>query len=655
MVSMPKRTSVAGALLLILAAVPVRAEVSRVEILTRQDVLGGRAFGSTGPYERIVGRLHLTVDPAHPRNRLVVDIDRAPVNAAGRVAFTADLTILRPRDATRGNGIALVDIPNRGRKVALSAFNRAAGTGDLTTEAEAGDGFLFEQGYTIVWIGWEFDVAGRGDAMRVDVPIARGTTGTVHATLTPNARTAELTANDLAAYPPTAAASTARRLSRRDSRASEAVPIPLDRWRLDGNIVSLDGGFDAGAVYELSYPAADSPVAGLGFVAVRDTAAWLKYSADAVAPARYALAFGLSQSGRFLRDFLYQGFNADERDRLVFDAVMPHIAGASRIDLNRRWATPVSQGQFSETSFPFADAALRDPVTGVTEGALENPRARAHQPKVFYTNTGVEYWGGARSAALIHTTPDGSADLTLPANVRVYFLTGTQHGPSRFPPSIGTGQQLGNPNDYWWTMRGLLVAMQRWIVDDAEPPPSRHPRLDDGTLVRSTAVAFPDLPSVASPRGIVAGQRAANALVAKQGGPGTPLPLLVPQVDGDGNERAGIRQPDITVPLGTYTGWNFRNPRIGSPRETFPLLGSYVPLPATRAAGARAGDPRASVDERYPTRARYLALVEEAAAALAEDRYLRAADLPLILGQAGEHWDWLASRDGADVSAGLAR
>ena len=628
----------------VLAPALVRAEVTRVEIATRRDVLGGRAFGSTGAYEHIVGRLFFAVDPSHPRNRIIVDLDKAPRSADGRVEFSADLEILRPREPGRGNGIALIDVANRGNKTVLRSFNRASGAADPASESAYGDGFLLRQGFTIIWVGWEFDVVARPGAVRINVPSAAGTTGTVRATFVPNAKDAELTVGDLAGYLPADPMSADNTLSVRESRDASAVTIPRERWRLNGNVVTLDGGFVPGRSYELAYTATNAPVGGLGFAAFRDTAAWVKHAPGAPASAKHAFAFGSSQSGRFLRNFLYLGFNADEHNRQVFDAVLAHIAGASRIDLNRRWATPTSLGSFAATSFPFADVSQRDPVSGVEDGSLDNSRARDHQPKVFYTNTGVEYWGGARSAALIHTVPDASKDLNLPDNVRVYFFAGTQHGPSVFPPMVTAGQQQDNPTDYWWGMRALLIAMERWVLQGTPPPASRHPQLHDGTLVRGTVVAFPVVPGVSSPRKILSGARVANPLLAGEGAPGTALPLLVPQVDRDGNERAGIRLPEVAVPLATYTGWNFRNVAIGAPDQLFPLLGSYVPFARTKAERERARDPRLSIAERYPTRERYLEQVQETATALARDGYLLTDDLPAIVRRAGDHWDLLARR-----------
>jgi hypothetical protein len=640
------------ALLSLLTIVPAlaAAEVTRVEITSRRDVLGGRPFGSTGPYELVAGKIHFAVDPTTPRNAIVVDIGKAPRNGAGLVELSADLSILRPKDQARGNNVALVDIVNRGRRTVLTSFNRAAAGGgnggELSTEAEFGDGLLLKQGFTLVWIGWEFDVARRPGLTGIDVPSATGTSGMAHAYFTPDSARPDFTVGDLVGYSPANPAAPENTLSVRDGMQGTPTPIARTKWTLAGNTVNLEGGFQPGRTYELAYTVVNPPVSGLGFVAVRDTASWIKYASDAPATAKYAYAFGSSQSGRFLRNFLYDGFNTDEKNRQVFDAVIANIAGAARLDVNERFATPTALGQYTATSFPFADIKLQDPVTGVSEGALDNPRAREHQPKIFYTNTGVEYWGGGRSAALIHTSPDGTKDLTLPDNERVYFFAGSQHGPAAFPSRVTNGQQKENPNNYWWIQRALIVAMDRWVREGAAPPQSKYPRLQDGTLVRAGDVAFPEIPSVTSPRSLTAGGRGPNHLIANHGAPGAPLPLLVPQVDQDGNERAGIRLPDISVPLATYTGWNFRKAEIGGSNFLFPLMGSYVSLPATRSDRERGHDPRASIEERYASREKYLALVQSAAAALVKDRYLLADDVAQVVDRASQHWDLLTGKSG---------
>jgi len=625
-------------LLTALALIPcgaARAEVTRVDISKRVDV------GTSG-YEKIVGTIHFAVDPKAPRNRVVVDLDKAPLNAAGLVEFSSDLYLLRPK-ATPGNGVVLVDVLNRGNKMVLNGFNRG-GSPDPATENDLGDRFLMRFGYTIAWVGWEFDVAERPAAMRVHVPVAtdRGTpiTGMVQATFTPNSDTKETTVTDLAFYDAIDSGGADGQLTVRSSYlGGNAETIPRDRWRVSGHTVTLDSGFVPGKTYQVRYRAANPRVAGLGFVAIRDTTAWLKHQPDAPATVRYAYGFGSSQSGRFLRSFLYEGFNTDERERPVFDAVIAHIAGAARLDLNARWSKPTGLAVHSATSFPFADASLRDPVSGAQEGALDNPRTSGHAPKVFYTNTPVEYWGTGRAAALIHTTPDGTSDLTLPDNVRIYFIAGTQHSPSRFPPSVNNGQQQDNPVDYWWTMRALLLAMNKWVKDGTPPPASRYPRLKDGTLTAASSLAWPAVPNVASPRSLDAGPRAPNAFIANDAGAGAPLPLLVPQVDADGNDRAGIRLPDVAVPVATYTGWNFRKAEIGAPGELVSLLGSSIPFMPTKAARDAAGDPRRSIEERYSSKESYLKQVEQTADALVKAGYLLVDDEPRILQRAEDTWD----------------
>ncbi|HKB10259.1 MAG TPA: alpha/beta hydrolase domain-containing protein [Vicinamibacterales bacterium] len=628
----PLRLAIAFALVF---CSPARAEVTRVEVAKRADV------GTSG-YEKIVGTIHFAVDPNSPRNRVVVDLDKAPVNAAGRVEFSSDLYILRPK-VTPGNGAALVDILNRGNKVVLNGFNRG-GSPDPETENDLGDRLLMRFGYTIVWVGWEFDVPQRPNAMRVHVPVAadhgKPITGVVRATFTPNSGTTEIAVTDLAFYDAIDPGGTDSQLTARSSYLGKnAETISRDRWRVSGHTVTLDSGFVPGKTYEVRYRAANPPVAGLGFVAVRDTTAWLKHQPDALAPVTYAYGYGSSQSGRFLRSFLYEGFNTDEHERQVFDGVIAHIAGAARLDLNARWSKPTGLAVYSATSFPFADASLRDPVSGAREGALDNPRTAGHAPKIFYTNTAVEYWGTGRAAALIHTSPDGTKDLTVPDNARVYFIAGTQHSPSRFPPSVNNGQQPDNPVDYWWTMRALLLAMHKWVKQGIPPPVSQYPRLDDGTLVAAASVSWPAIPGVASPRSLTAGRRAANLLLADGAGAGAPLPLLVPQVDEVGNERAGIRLPDVAVPLATYTGWNFRKTEIGAPDELVSLAGASIPFPPTRAARDAAHDPRQSIEERYPSHDEYLKRAEQVADALVKAGYLLVDDEPRILQRVSDTWD----------------
>lgn len=609
------------------AAPPAAGEVTRFEVVSRTTL------GKSG-YEKIVGTAHFAVDPKGARNAVITDLDRVPVNGQGKVEFSSDVYILRPLDAARANGIAIVDVPNRGRKTVVARFNRDA-SADPASEEDLGDQYLMRQGYTIVGIGWEFDIRRTpspadadepGVGVGITVPSAEGATGIVRAVFTPGSAGPQ-TVTDLLGYRPLDAGAADITLSVRDGQFDRPQPVARDRFTVSGNTITLTGGFEKGRIYEVSYRPARWPVAGLGLAAYRDFATWVKYAPDAIVHVPKAVAFGSSQSGRFLRTYLYYGFNTDERGRQVLDGAMIHIAGGARLSLNERGAQPTALSMYTATQFPFATTAERDPLTGRTEGLLDNARAREQQPKIFFTNTSVEYWGGGRSAALIHTSPDGKRDLTLPANVRAYFLTGSQHGPARFPTKVGQGQQPDNPLEYWWTMRALLVAMTRWVEQGTEPPPTAVPRLADGTLVPAGQLRFPAIAGVQAP-GIIPAARYGEQ----------EIPFLVPQVDADGNEVSGIRTAEQRVPMATYTGWNFRNPAIGGTRQIVSLLGSAIPFARTRAEREASHDPRRSVEERYGSREAYLNEADAAARDLVARGFLLETDLPLARARLLEQW-----------------
>jgi hypothetical protein len=609
----------------VLAALVAVASVAYGEV-TKVDVTSRKAVGTSG-YEKIVGTAHFAVNPKDPHNRVIADIDKAPVNASGLVEFSGDVVILRPLDAAKSNGVALVDVVNRGRKTIMTTFDRGA-VADPASDADLGDAFLTRQGYTLVFVGWEFDVSRQPTSMRLDVPAAQGATGMVHGEFTPSDSAAEQTVTDLGGYLPAQPDATDTTLIVRDGPFGRPEIIKRDRFTVKGNTVTLTGGFTAGRTYELSYRPEKFPVSGLGMAAFRDVSTWVKHAPDALVHAPKAIAFGSSQSGRFLRTFLYYGFNNDEKGQQVFDGVMAHIAGGARLSLNLRGAEPTALSMYAIATFPFTPTAQRDPIGGVTEGLLDNDRARAHQPKVFFTNTSVEYWGGGRSAALIHTSADGKSDVALPDNVRAFFLTGAQHGPARFPTRVNQGQQPDNPLEYAYTLRALLVAMTKWVKDDVAPPASRIPRIADGTLVPVTQVNFPELAGVQSPKIIPAGKQA-----------GKSLPLLVPQVGDDGNELAGVRTAESVVAMATYTGWNFRNPAIGGTSYLVNLLGSAIPLAHTRAERTANHDPRKSVEERYASRDAYVAAARQVEEALVKDRLLLADDLPQVMKRMEEQWN----------------
>jgi Alpha/beta hydrolase domain len=652
--------------LVLLLAAPLSAEVVRIDVKSRADIAAGEAFGTVGPYEKLAGTIFFAVDPTLPANRIVADIDKAPRNAAGKVEFSADFFLIKPKAMERANGAVLYEVSNRGGKGMLGFFNHAAGSVDPGTAAEMGDGFLLKQGFTLLWVGWQFDVPQRQGLMRVYPPTptdnGRPIRGLVRSDFVVTEKETEhsLADRNHLAYAVADPQSPDNVLTVRDSVEGPRRVIPRDQWSLDSTRVRMAAKFEPNKIYEVVYTSENPPLVGLGPAAIRDVISMLKYrqagealSAVSIPPGRIsrALAFGISQSGRFLRTYLYYGFNRDEGNRKVFDGVIAHVAGAGRGSFNHRFAQPSRDGHpyinffYPTDIFPFTDTAQKDPETGVTDGLLTHAGSPELLPKIFYTNSEYEYWG--RAASLIHTTVDGRADAPLMDNVRIYLLSAGQHGPSAFPPTQTIGQQRNNPLDYRWGMKALLLAMDRWTATGAVPPPSKYPRLSDGTLVTPDRLRFPKVPGVTTTTAVHRAYRAdygprfATEGVVTLEPPkiGTAFPILVPQVDADGNGIAGIRMPELAVPLATYTGWNLFNDRSGPTDVLSSMQGSYVPLPRNAAERARTGDPRSAVDDRYRDKDHYLGLVTKAAQDLIGQGYLLAEDLAVVVKNAGRHWD----------------
>ena len=549
-------------------------------------------------------------------------------------------------------------------------FNRASANSlDPQNAADFGDGFLMEQGFTLLWVGWQFDVAGRDGLLRVYVPSARETNGQsiqglVRSDFTPTQPTADVALPD-ATYAVVDAKDPANALTVRDSVEAKRRTIPRDQWDFtaDRKSIHLAAGFTPNKIYEVVYRSQDPPIAGLGPAAVRDTIAKLKYgSASELSVGqgtiKRAIAFGISQSGRFLRTYLYYGFNEDEGHRKVFDGVMSHVAGGGRGSFDNRFALPSrTAGPFSSffypvDIFPFTDVAQLDPETGKRDGLLTHNMKPEFMPKVMYTNSSHEYWG--RAASLFTTTVDGKEDAPMMSNVRAYMYTGGNHGIAAFPPTRGSGQQLNDPLDYRWAARKLLVSLNRWIVDGAEPPPSAYPHISNGTFVTAEKVKFPKIPNLTPPTStnihkayrVDYGPDFVSKGVISQEPPKvtSAFPMLVPQVDADGNDLPGIRMPEIAVPLATYLGWNFFNERAGPTTELVSLTGSMIPFARTRADRESAHDPRLSIEERYKSKDAYLDLITKSADDLATKGYVMKEDIPRIVEQAGTRWDWVMTR-----------
>jgi hypothetical protein len=626
---------VLGALFLS-SATHAAADVVSVTIASKAVVAGGQPFGAVGPYERLAGTIEFALDPRAPENARIVDLDLAPRAADGRVHFTATLHVLRPVDSARANGVMFFEASNRGRFGLLGRFAGGGNSLEGAKPADFGDGFLLRDGFTLVWVGWEFDVA--PSLVRAEVPLVmrdgQPLVSRASVRATPDKGGNQLTFEDAVMYAPVVDRPAELRVRTRFWDAPRT--IPRERWRFAPGgeappVIHTDDPIEPGKNYELRYDAKGARVAGAGHAAIRDAAAAFRYREDMPVRGTSAYLYGSSQTGRFVREFLYQGFNADGRGRRVFDAVWAHVSGAGTGLFNERYVTPTALTPFVPTRFPYSDAEYVDPLSGRRDG-FQNAYRPEQRPKVFYTNTSVEYWGQGRATSLLHTTPDGKADGTVPDNVRIYLLN-AQHGEGAFPPRRTNGQHLNNPTAQRPVMRALFQALHEWTARNVAPPASRHPRLDNGTLTPVAALKFPALAGTGNPR-VVTGPGAATATGY------TPLPFQVPQVDADGNELAGIKVPDVAVPLATTTGWNLRADAVGNPNELYSLLGSYIPFAKTRAERESRKDPRPSIEERYRDRDDYMARVKSAAQALVRDRLLLEEDVQDVIDRAAAHWDY---------------
>jgi hypothetical protein len=615
--------------------------------VTRVDITERGPLSSYPGYERVVGKIHFAVDPKLAANRIIVDIDLAPRNAQGLVEFTADLYMLKPVDPAKGNGTALFEVSNRGGRAMLGMFD-LGGKPDPHTAEDLGDPLLFQQGFTLVWVGWEWDVPNRPGMMALDAPRIPGLTGLVRAEIIRNERTQRASLGDRAQTPYAVADPDHATMTWRDDPLGPPNVVPRSDWRFteDGGNVQFDPGFVPGRIYEVIYKANDPVVSGLGSAAIRDYISYLKQTGVV----KRAIGFGSSQSGRFLRTFLYEGFNADEQGAQVFEGVWPHVGGAGRGSFNIRFGQPSRDGHprlnlfYPTDLFPFSDRPQTD--SGVTDSLLGRATAQHVTPKIFYTNGSYEYWG--RGASLIHITVDGQRDFAVKPESRIYYIAGTQHGPHANPVRHDT-ENPANPQDYRYAMRALLLAMNAWITNGTPPPDSRLPLMAKHQLVTRSALAFPNIPGVHLPKqpytvyrlDFGPNFRSKGIINIEPPGIGKPFPILVPQVDADGNEVSGVRLPEQMVPLATYTGWNLRDARIGAPEAVYDMVGSFLPFPRTRADREKTGDPRLSIEERYKSREEYVEKVAAAAELLVRSRFLIPADVTKITEQAAARWDSL--------------
>ena len=660
--------------------------VTRFEVRLRRPLAGGAPFGDAGAYEELKGRLHYTVDPAHPANARVTDLALAPRDAAGRVECAADVSLLLPADRARASGRALLDVVNRGNTVSVPNFNHATRPvfgpqSDPDPEVDTGDGFLMRRGWMVLSCGWQSDVPELPGLLRLHGPAAIGPDGRplrgrVFTQLQCHAPAPHLLLSDRGHLPYAAADLDERdaELTVQEQPDGEPEPIERSRWRFarvqggrvvpDARHVWLDGGFEKGRLYRVAYTAAGAPVMGLGIVALRDAVSWLKHGSaaqghPAAGAVRWTYGYGRSQTGRLLRTWMYYDLNVDEAGREALDGVLANVAGGMRGEFNQRFGQhSKDRPQMMAHVFPSTDVAQTDPITGRTDALHARLTARGSAVKVMYTNTSAEYHRG--DASLIHTDPEGERDVASGPGTRVYHFAGTEHGLGYWPPvdtvaaaadatgAVERSAHLRGVVDYGRLLRALLVHLDRWVTEGVEPPPGRHPHIADGSAVapESLRPAFAQIPGARYPAHSPRPQRLDFGLDeagrVEQVPPKVVGPAFgsrVAAIDADGNERAGIAVPEVAVPLATHTGWNLRHPEIGGCEQLLVFAGSTLPFARTRAEREAAGDPRLSIEERYASREDYLARVRGAAERLVAQGYLLAEDVERSVAMGARGWD----------------
>ena len=593
--------------------------------------------------------------------------------------FSADFLMLRPVDPARRNGTLLYEVNNRGNIAMLRQLNEASLSNDPSSTADAGNGFLFRQGFTLVWSAWATDVAAMPGDNRL---VLRGAdrhqdgapiTGKVAYDLIVNVPTAQARFTGIfgTAYPPASDGAPDAALTERDRPDGERRPIPRAAWsfvRRRATACRPRSGSTA----------ASSPGASISSPTRRAIRSWLRSEWRASAtccricgPIRWQgrrrrarpPIFGISQSGRLIQTMLLRGLHVDEDGKPVFDGAFIHVAGGGKGGFDYRFAMPTRHFSVLEDHiyptdfFPFATVTARDAVTGAEGSVLDRARALGVVPKLFYVNNSSEYWN--RAASLIGTDPEGLRDLPPAAEARIYLIAGAQH-------YVGGLRERGmftncvNTLNHYRAMRALMVAFDRWVRDGVEPPPSAYPRIADGTLVTAAAYkeAFPRIPNFRLPESNLRpprldfGSRFETERIADQVPPmiGKPFEALVPKPDADGLDQGGIMLPEMLVPLGTRLGFNTRNDAVGFPWATGRWDGSFVPFPRTEAERRASGDPRPSLEARYARPSDYEAKLRAAAAAVVGKGFLLPEDVDALVRDGGGLYDRVMAHDPADRS-----
>jgi hypothetical protein len=641
-----------------------QARITKVQITnTETPTFGGYSWPGVGQYEKIVGKAFGEVDPLEPKNAVIVDIERAPRNARGNVEYSFDFYILKPIDLSKGAHKVMYEPPNRGGKT-WGNFARMPGgndPGSVTHPTVLANAFLMPRGYTLVWSGWD-KAAGKSTAnfnATITLPIARNPDGSPITGPAYEYIVTSGTSPFTLSYPAATLDKSQATLTHRVHLDDAAIVVPAASWTYDVTGTSINlvpAGWVANDIYEFSYTAKDPTVNGLGFAAVRDWNAWLRYEAADDVGTPNPLAGDIqriytevvSQPGRLINDFRHLGFNQAENGKKVFDGHMNWIAAGDGINMNYRFSQPGrternrQEHLYVEGVFPFANVRTTDPITGKTDSRYarcEETETCSYGVEIYSAN---EYW--VKAASLLHTNPQGTKDLHESPFTRNYLISSHQHGTGS-SASKGSCQQFLNPLNSAPVQRALWVALDEWATEHKKPPPSRVPRLDDKTLVAplpQSGVGFPNIPGVTytglkttryllnyGPDYYTLGIPTVNPPLIVPPYEDNPLngpiyPSFVPKTDRDGNDIAGVRLPDVAVPVATYTGWALRSgPQANDGCES---SGQFIPFPKTQADRLASGDPRLSVEERYPTFERYQDRVSRAIRELVEDRLMLCED-----------------------------
>ena len=621
---------------------PAQARITEINVQQVEPFAGNAVFGKIGAYERVWGVASGELDPADPRNKGIVNIDKAPRNSIGKVPYEVEWFMLRPADATKGNHKLMFEVTNRGRKFLMNwlmdaPMQAASAVNNPTTEMDAGNAIFFRQGWTMVWSGWDPDAPKSNHGMAMKSPVVPNVVRMIRDELVNGTRGPQGPTFRLA-YEAATMDQGSSRLTLRRNEKDARVEVASGSWEYvnaqEIRLLPAETKPAPGTLYEFHYPAKNPKVLGIGFAATRDLVSFLR---NEISDDRFmrnpadrridkVISIGISQSGRYLRDFVQQGFNQDEGRRKVFDGVLTHIAGIGGVFLNAEFGQPARTNTqhedhyYPENKFPFSAATAADPVSKKSGALL---RSDGFDPLWIEVNTATEYW--QKGASLLHTDPRGKRDLQLPASARVFMVAGTQHaGRAGLKSDLGPCMNLRNPHSPAPALRALMVALDEWVSVGRVPPASRVPTFASKTLVEAGNTGFPRVPGLAVADSTNEIAQFVDWVNPRETGP-SPYRALVARVGSDGNELAGIRLPDIAEPLATYTGWNLYKAPF-TEGELCDRDGSYSPLPATRVERAATGDPRPSLEERYGSHANYSLKLEAAVRNLVKERFLLVED-----------------------------